>query len=252
MAIQLENIYKSFTNPDGSELVVLDGVSFEIEDNSFTTIMGPSGCGKSTLLNILSGLIDVDDGTIRNDGTQIAQGNIPYAFVFQEPRLLNWLTVEDNIKFALKAQNVPEKEHDNRVRTYLKMVDLAGEEQSYPSRMSGGMRQRVGLARALAVEQDVLLMDEPFSALDELTAQNLRADVIDLWVETNKTIVFVTHNISEAVYLSDTILFMNNQGEIFNRASIDIERPRDFQNQKLLKLESDLMNTFFDGIKNDN
>lgn len=251
MTVEFTDIRKSFENPDGSELVVLDDVDVELEENSFTTIMGPSGCGKSTLLNIIAGLIEMDSGTIKQNGNTIAQGQLPYSYVFQEPRLMNWLTVEENIKFALKSQGVPKEEHDERVNKYLEMVDLEGEQKSYPLRLSGGMRQRVGLARALAVERDLLLMDEPFSALDEITARNLRQDVIDLWQETEKTIVFVTHNISEAVYLSDKIVFMNDRGNIFNKATIEMERPRDEKDEKLLKLEAELMDEFFSNVENE-
>lgn len=251
MTIELIDIEKSFEDADGNELVVLDGIDVELEHNSFTTIMGPSGCGKSTLLNVISGLVTMDSGTIRRDGTEIQQGDLPYAYVFQEPRLLNWQTVEDNIKFALKSKGVPKSEHDERVRKYLEMVDLAGEERSYPLRLSGGMRQRVGLARALAVEQDILLMDEPFSALDEITAQKLRSDVVDLWEETEKTIVFVTHNISEAVYLSDQILFMNTSGEIFSRTTVDVDRPRDQKDETLLEIEASLLDEFYSEIEPD-
>ena len=245
MSIELTNIKKSFEGADGNEIVVLDGIDVELEDNSFTTIMGPSGCGKSTLLNIISGLVTMDSGSIRRDGTEIEQGDLPYAYVFQEPRLLNWRTVKENITFALKSKGVPKEEHDERVTKYLEMNELAGEEESYPLRLSGGMRQRVGLARALAVEQDILLMDEPFSALDEITAQKLRSDVVELWQETEKTIVFVTHNISEAVFLSDQILFMNTNGEIFSRTDVDVDRPRSQKDEALMEIEATLLEEFY-------
>ncbi len=249
MRLEFENVYKSFPAPDGGELSVLDGIDIEIDDGTFTTIMGPSGCGKSTLLNIMAGLLPLDEGRISRNGNQISQGDIEYAYVFQEPRLLDWLTVEGNLNFAMKSKGVPADERKRRVKKYLEMVDLAGEEQSYPRRLSGGMRQRVGLARALTVEQDLLLMDEPFSALDEITARHLRSDVIDLWKETDKTIVFVTHNISEATLLSDRICFMNGRGEIFKRASIDIPRPRTANSDELLDTETALMEEFFANIE---
>lgn len=251
VTIEFIGLRKSFRGSRGTEITVLDGISFDIEERSLTSIMGPSGCGKTTLLNIIAGLIEPDAGTIRRNGSEIAPGELPYAYVFQEPRLLNWLTVEENIEFALKSVGVPTAEHDERVRKYLAMVDLEGEEDTYPLQLSGGMRQRVGLARALAVEKDILLMDEPFSALDEITAQNLRNDVVDLWQQTDKTIVFITHNISEAVFLSDRILFMNNVGEIFYQAEIDVERPRLFQDEELKRIEADLMDRFFSHVATD-
>lgn len=249
MAIEFTDVRKSFQESNGNEFVVLDDVNFSIEEGSFTCIMGPSGCGKTTLLNIVAGLETMDSGMIRRNGSEISQEDIPYAYVFQDPRLLNWLTVADNIKFALKSQGVPKSEHDERVRKYLEMVDLDGEESAYPLSLSGGMRQRVGVARALAVESDVVLMDEPFSALDEITARELRADVIDLWQQTGKTILFITHNISEAVFLSDKVLFMDNDGAIFSQPEIDVSRPRDPDDPRLLQLESKLMNEFFNRIE---
>ncbi len=251
MNLTFENLHKSFVTGDGSELTVLDGVDVEIEDGTFVSIMGPSGCGKTTLLNTMSGLITIDEGKIFQDGTEISQDEIPYAYVFQEPRLLDWLSVEGNLKFAMKSKGVPSDEHDKRVKEYLDMVDLSGEEKSYPQKLSGGMSQRVGLARALAVEQEVLLMDEPFSALDEITARNLRSDLVDLWEDMDKTIVFVTHNISEAVFLSDKILFMDTRGKIFKRAEIDVERPREAKSTELLDTEAELMDEFFANIEAD-
>jgi len=221
MTIEVDGLYKSFgrhpdrPKHDRSELNVLSDISFGVDTGSFISFMGPSGCGKTTLLNILAGLIDADRGTIKYNGAVVDPRDIPYAYVFQEPRLLNWLT---------------------------------GEEDTYPLKLSGGMQQRVGLARALAVEKDVLLMDEPFSALDELTAQNLREDVVDLWEQTEKTIIFITHNIAEAIFLSDEIHFMNHEGRIFNHREIDFDRPREFQDEKLKLLEASIMDDFFSSI----
>lgn len=246
MTLNLRNITKTFEEADGSDFVVLDDISFSVKEGSFTSIMGPSGCGKSTLLNILAGLHTYDEGEIEWKDQVIDPQDLPIGYIFQEPRLLNWRTVEDNIKFALNAQGVPKDEHDERIDDVLTTVGLADEKKSYPLRLSGGMRQRVGIARALAVDPDILLMDEPFSDLDELTARNLRDDLIELWQETGKTIVFVTHDISEAVYLSDEIKFLDTQGLLFNEVSIDQERPRKPNDSALLTLESDLMDTFFD------
>ena len=245
MTIRVENLSKSFEQPDSSELQVLNDVSFTVEDGSFTTIMGPSGCGKSTLLNILAGLVRKDEGRISQDGESVTPSDLEFAYIFQEPRLLNWRTVGENLEFVLDAQGIPEEEHDERIEETLSMVGLAENRDNYPLQLSGGMRQRVGIARALVVEPEILLMDEPFSELDELTARQLRSDVIDLWQETDKTIVFVTHDISEAVYLSDEILFLDDEGAVFNRAEINFERPRDFEDAELLRRETELMDTFF-------
>lgn len=249
MTIRIQNLSKQFELPDGGHIQVLDDVDLDVEEGSFTTIMGPSGSGKSTLLNILAGLVARDSGTITRDGEPIDPASLSFAYIFQEPRLLNWRTVRQNIAFALKAKDVPESEHESRIEESLEMVGLLENEDSYPLQLSGGQRQRVGVARALAVDPNILLMDEPFSALDELTAQQLRSDVLDLWQETGKTVIFVTHNISEAVYLSDKILFIDNNGQIFNRATIDVKRPREFDTPELVEIETELMRQFFDHLE---
>lgn len=249
MTIRVEDLSKSFTGADGQVTEVLRDIDFEVEEGSFTTIMGPSGCGKSTLLNILAGLTPRDSGSITRNGERVEPSDLPFAYIFQDPRLLKWRTVGENIEFALRAQDVPESEHDDRIQESLEMVGLGEVRDKYPLELSGGMRQRVGIARALAVEPEILLMDEPFSSLDEITARQLRKDVVDLWKETGKTIVFVTHDISEAVYLSDTILFIDTDGRIFNRASIDFERPREFEDPELMEKENELMREFFDHVE---
>jgi NitT/TauT family transport system ATP-binding protein len=249
MTLTVENLSKSFTGAGGERTEVLHDVSFEIEEGSFTSIMGPSGCGKSTLLNILAGLIPMDSGKITQNGTSIEPSELPFAYIFQDPRLLKWRTVEANIEFSLNAQGVPQAEHDDRIVESLEMVGLGDVREKYPLALSGGMRQRVGIARALAVEPEILLMDEPFSSLDEITARELREDIIDLWQETGKTIVFVTHDINEAVFLSDDILFLDTNGRLFNRTSIDFPRPRDFEDPELLAKEQALMSEFFDHME---
>lgn len=247
--IEMENITKSFDTPEGGELTVLDNLDVTLESGSFTTIMGPSGCGKSTLLNILAGILPMDSGTIRLNGDDISPSEIFYGYIFQEPRLLNWLTVGENIKFALKARGVSTAEHDDRIDHELQRVGLADVRNKYPLQLSGGMRQRVGIARALAIDPDLILMDEPFSSLDEITARQLQEDVTKLWQETEKTILFVTHDITEAVFLSDRIIFLDGNGNVFNRAEINIPRPRSFEGSELLERESELMEEFFDRIE---
>lgn len=245
-ALTLKDIRKQYDDPEGSgQITVLDDVSLEVPDESFTTIMGPSGCGKSTTLNILAGIETPDSGTIEHDGAEVAPGDYHFGYVFQEPRLLNWRNVEQNLEFALNAHDVPESEHAERIERWLDKVGMRSDQQNYPLRLSGGMRQRIGLCRAMVVDPDILLMDEPFSALDELTARELRRDLIDIWEDQQKTVVFVTHDISEAVYLSDQILFMNQEGKIFERANIDVERPREFEDPELQEIETELMRKFF-------
>lgn len=242
--IEFSGLRKTFGEGE-TAFTVFSDLSFSIKQGSFTSIMGPSGCGKSTLLNVIAGLLEPEEGTIHRNGVTIEPGNFFYAYVFQEPRLLDWRTVGQNIAFALRGQGIPEEEHDGRIEKYLGMVGLADEVDSYPQQLSGGMRQRVGIARALAIDPDILLMDEPFSSLDEFTAKELRQDLLEIWKETGKTIVFVTHNASEAVFLSDSVLVLDGNGELFEHVSIDASRPRGVGDQALVETESDLMNRFF-------
>ena len=242
--IEFSGLRKTFGEGE-TAFTVFSDLSFRIKQGSFTSIMGPSGCGKSTLLNLIAGLLEPDEGTIYRDEIRIEPGNFFYAYVFQEPRLLDWRTVGENIAFALRGQGILEEEYDERIEQYLGMVGLADEVDSYPQQLSGGMRQRVGIARALAIDPDILLMDEPFSSLDEFTAKELRQDLLEIWKETGKTIVFVTHNASEAVFLSDTVLVLDDEGEVFDHVAIDAPRPREVGNQKLVETESDLMDRFF-------
>lgn len=245
--ITFSNLKKTFGT--GKERVtVFSDLSFEITEGSFTSIMGPSGCGKSTLLNVIAGLLPLDDGTIVRNGMEVDPGGFFYAYVFQEPRLLDWLTVDENIRFALRAQDVPPQNQLERIYEHLELVGLEDKMDSYPQQLSGGMRQRVGIARALAVDPDILLMDEPFSSLDEFTAKELRQDLLNIWDQTEKTIVFVTHNSKEAVFLSDSTLVLDQNGELFEQADIDIPRPRSVGDQELVEVESQLMDRFFEHI----
>lgn len=251
-ALELRDIRKTYPSPDGpGRFTVLDDISLDVPVGSFTTIMGPSGCGKSTTLNVLAGIEAPDAGEIRRNGAVVEPGDYHFSYVFQDPRLLNWRTVEQNLRFALKAHDVPASEHDERITAWLEKVGLGGEEHNYPLRLSGGMRQRVGLCRAMVVDPEILLMDEPFSALDELTARELRRDLLDIWAEQQKTVLFVTHDISEAVYLSDRILFMDADGHIFHEADVDVPRPREFEDPALQEVESELTREFFGNLELD-
>ncbi|WP_124195552.1 ABC transporter ATP-binding protein [Natrarchaeobius chitinivorans] len=246
MSIHVTNLSKTFTEDEGEELVVLDDIDVTVGDGEFYTVMGPSGCGKSTLLNILAGTIPMDRGEIEYAGSPISPTDLPVGYVFQEPRLLNWRTVGENVDLVLRERDLSKSQREERIVDVLEMVGLHDERESYPLRLSGGMRQRVGIARALAVDPSILLMDEPFSSLDELTARNLRDDLLDLWKSTEKTIIFVTHDISEAVYLSESVTFLDTRGRIFHQSEIEHDRPREPDDPALLETEAALMKTFFD------
>lgn len=231
---------------DGNgELTVFEGLDLDLDRSEFLTIMGPSGCGKTTLLNALAGLVPLERGSIRYRGEVVGPGEFSYGYVFQEPRLLDWRTVRENVAFALRGAGVSESEQDARIDEWLSRVGLGDAGDAYPRELSGGMRQRVGVARALAVDPEVLLLDEPFSSLDDVTARMLQSDLLDLWADTGKEVVFVTHDVSEAVALSDRVLFMGDDGAFFDEATVDVERPRDFDDPELRETERRLSERFF-------
>lgn len=247
-AVAIENLTKRFLAPGGGDVfTVIDDVTLSVLESQFVSIVGPSGCGKSTLLNIVAGIERYDSGSValapRAGGTRAAPR---ISYVFQSPRLLPWLTVEDNIHFVLEAQNVPRSSWRERVAKHLEMVGLAGQERNYPLNLSGGMQQRVAIARALAIEPDILLMDEPFSHLDAITARKMRFDLMDIMERAKPTILFVTHDLSEAVLLSDCIYMMSTKpARIFKRVPIEFARPRRLDDSRLFDLEKTLMREFF-------
>ena len=214
--VAVKNLTKKFNSPmDGKEFVVLDSISLNVNEGKFASIVGPSGCGKSTLLNILAGIETHESdegGTAEVFHKAGAAGSAPrIGYVFQNARLLNWLTVEDNIIFALESTDFPKERWEEQVTKYLDMVGLEGQEKNFPLNLSGGMQQRVAIARALAIEPDVLLMDEPFSHLDEITARKMRFDLMEILMRAKPTILFVTHDLGEAVFLSDQIYMMSTK-----------------------------------------
>ena len=231
--------------------MVLDRIGFALERGSFVCIVGPSGCGKSTLLNIIAGIEPLSGGAIRINPDD-SEGDAPprIGYVFQKARLLNWLTVRDNITFALDAQDISKERWGGLVTDYLSMVGLGGQERNYPLNLSGGMQQRVGIARALAIEPDILLMDEPFSHLDEITARRMRVDLVDIWQRARTTILFVTHDLSEAVFLADEIYMMTTKpGRIFRQVHIEVPRPREHEDPRLFELEKTLVKEFYAAIE---
>ena len=228
--LELKAVSKQFTRGRG-RLLVLDSISTTIEQGQFIAIVGPSGCGKSTLLRIMNGLIPPSSGQVLYEGRQIDGINPECALVFQSFALLPWLSVKANVEMGLEARGVPLVERERRAGIYIDKVGLDGFEEAYPRELSGGMKQRVGFARALAVEPKVLLMDEPFSALDALTAISLRGELLDMWQLPGMpvhTMVMVTHIIEEAVELADRVIVMAaSPGRIVADLLIELPRPRD-------------------------
>lgn len=209
--VRVRHAVKFFPREDGSNMLVLDRVSFESKDYGITSLLGPSGCGKSTLLNIVTGLEKLDDGEVDivSDDPGAAKTHPALGYVFQDPRLLNWKRVEDNLKFALRGMQVPSDEWEERLEKYLELVGLSEFRRQYPLYLSGGMRQRVGLARGLVIEPQVLLMDEPYSKLDQLTARKLREDTLDICAKMRQSALLVTHDVEESAYMGDRIIILS-------------------------------------------
>ncbi len=222
----IANVSRTFVSKDHT-IRALDGVNLEIRDEEFICILGPSGCGKTTLLRIIAGLDAPTSGEILLDGTRIERPGRDRGMVFQDYSLFPWRTVIDNIAFGLEVQGINKKQRYESAREYLRLLDLERFENSYPYELSGGMRQRIAIVRALINNPKLLLMDEPFGALDAQTRNNMQAELLRIWEKKHKTILFVTHSVDEAVYLADRIIVMSAQPgtvkEIFN---IDPPRPR--------------------------
>lgn len=238
-AVSVRDLVKVFGD-EKQPHVVLDGISFDVEDASLTTIVGFSGCGKSTLLNVLAGIEPISAGTAQVGANN---GSARLGYVFQSPRLLPWLTIEDNLMFV-RPSDLDEATHRGRVERYIGMVGLKGVEHKFPYQLSGGMQQRAGLARALCIEPAVLLMDEPFSHLDEITAEGMREEMLRIWQETRRTILFVTHDIHEAVELGDRMIILSKQGHIFQDMRIDLPRPRDFTDPTFVSVHATAVQHF--------
>lgn len=227
--IEVREVSKSFTQQaTGTSLQVLDRASFTVRDNEFLSIIGPSGCGKTTLLRILGGLIPPDSGEVVIDGRRVTGPGPERAIVFQNFALLPWEDVLTNVAFPLEARGVPKPERERIAREKIALVGLAGFERYYPHQLSGGMQQRVGIARALAANPKYLLMDEPFGALDAQTRQMLQEELLEIWQADKKTVIFITHAVDEAVYLSDRVLLMRTRpGRVGEVVEIPFPRPRD-------------------------
>jgi NitT/TauT family transport system ATP-binding protein len=228
--LSVENVRKAFQKPDGSDLLVLDGVNLTLQPGQIVGLLGRSGSGKSTLLRLIAGLAEPSAGSLSFHGHPIAGPAAGIAMVFQSFALFPWLTVFENVALGLEAQRMPKADIRKRSLAAIDLIGLDGFESAYPRELSGGMRQRVGFARALVVHPDVLLMDEPFSALDVLTAETLRTDFLDLWSEGRapiKGVILVTHNIEEAVLMCDRILvFGSNPGRILSEINVTLPQPR--------------------------
>ena len=224
--VKIDNVRKVFNGRNG-EMVALNGVSLDIMDNEFICVVGPSGCGKSTLLNIIAGLTEPTSGKVYCNGKEVTGTGTDRGVVFQQYALFPWLTVKKNVMFALEMRGIKGKDAEAEAMKYLEMVDLAKFANSYPKELSGGMKQRVAIARAYAAEPEVLLMDEPFGALDAQTRTQLQSELLETWQKKKKTCFFITHDVDEAIVLAQKVIIMSARpGRIKEIVDITIPYPR--------------------------
>jgi NitT/TauT family transport system ATP-binding protein len=232
--VGLSDICLSYRAQSGERLLALDHINLEVHPGEFLCIVGPSGCGKSTLLHLIAGLHSPSSGQVLVDGKPVQGPGTDRIMIFQDHGLFPWLTVGENVEFGMKMKGVPKSERREKVEHYLRLVHLAKFEKSYIHQLSGGMRQRVAIARALATEPDVLLMDEPFAALDAQTRDLLHDELERIWSETGCTVIFVTHNVREAVRLGDRVVLLTfRPGRVKNEFPIDLPRPRSLEDPEV-------------------
>jgi NitT/TauT family transport system ATP-binding protein len=226
--IEISGVSKTYRRSNGDSLKALDGVSFEVQRGSFVSVVGPSGCGKSTLLKILAGLLPVSEGEVRLDGVPVTTPRPDIGVVFQDPVLLPWRTVVENVMLPAQLQGLDQARYASRGRRLLKLVGLEGFENRRPSELSGGMQQRVAIARALVHDPAVLFMDEPFGALDAMTREYMNLELLRIWHDSGKTVLLITHNIPESVFLADEVIVLSARpGRLLDRVPIDLPRPRE-------------------------
>jgi len=247
--LELDNVSKFYDV--GRKLHALHEVSFGVGQGEFVSIVGPSGCGKSTLLKIIAGLDKPSSGEVKFRGGAIDGPHSKISLVFQAFGLFPWRTVLENVEYGLEMQRVPKQQRREQARDYLGMVGLTGYEHMYPKQLSGGMRQRVGIARALAVEPEVVLMDEAFSAIDEVTAEVLRDEVAQIHKHTGKTFVLVTHNLSEAIELADKVVVLSSRpAKVKKILPISLDRPRDRTHALFVHLHRDILHLLKEELEN--
>jgi NitT/TauT family transport system ATP-binding protein len=247
--VALDAISLSYRTTSGERLLALDKINLEVKPGEFLCIVGPSGCGKSTLLHLIAGLHPQTSGKVLVDGTPVNGPGTDRILIFQELGLFPWLTVGGNVEFGMKMKNIGKAEREQKVQYYLRLVHLSKFRDSYIHQLSGGMRQRVALARALATEPDVLLMDEPFAALDAQTRDLLHDELERIWAETGRTIIFVTHNVREAVRLGDRVALLTfRPGRVKQEFSVNLPRPRHMEQPDVARTSGDILNCLRDEI----
>lgn len=233
--VSIQGAGKTFNPDTENRLIALEGIDLEIGRGDFVSLIGPSGCGKSTLLRLIGDLLTPTEGTVTVNGKSAHQARIDrdYGMVFQQSTLLEWRKVRRNVELPLEVIGVTKEEREEKARQMLDLVELSGFADSYPWQLSGGMQQRVSIARALTLEPSMLLMDEPFGALDEMTRERMQMELMRIWRSTETTVVFVTHSIPEAVFLSTRVVVMSPRpGRIIDQIEIDLPQPRDFETRE--------------------
>ena len=247
--IRLQDVSLSYRTEVNSSLLALDHIHLQVQPGEFLCIVGPSGCGKSTLLHLIAALQKPTSGSVLVDDNVVASPGTDRILIFQEHGLFPWLTVGQNVEFGMKMKGLPKAEREEKTRYYLRLVHLSQFRDSRPHQLSGGMRQRVALARALATEPDVLLMDEPFAALDAQTRDLLHDELEKIWAETGRTIIFVTHNVREAVRLGDRVALMSfRPGRIKQEFAVDLPRPRHLEDPNVARAAREILEHLRDEI----
>ena len=253
----VQNLNKSYIINEGfgkrSRVHALRGLNLEVNEGEFVTVIGPSGCGKSTFLMVVAGIHPFDSGVLLLDGRPISEPGLDRGVVFQDFALFSWMTVRDNVKFGLSMKGMPQEEQHRISEHYLRLVNLQEFADVFPHRLSGGMKQRVGIARAMATEPEILLMDEPFGSLDAQTRKSLQIQLLDIWRETKKTIVFITHSVREAVFLSQKVVVLSARpGKVVETILIDLTyEERISLSDPLMEHERRLENLIEQQIKGD-
>jgi NitT/TauT family transport system ATP-binding protein len=256
MSVKLEaqDIRLEYQQPrTHSRLVALDGINLQIMDGEFVSIVGPSGCGKTTFLSVVDGLIPATSGRILVDGKVVTRPGPDRAVVFQDASLLPWRTVLNNVLYGLECLGMAKREANEQAERFIAMVGLRGFEHHFPYELSGGMQQRVNLARALVMDPQILLMDEPFAALDAQTRELMQEELLHIWAQAKKTVLFITHQIDEAIYLSDrVVVFSGRPGKVKETITVDIERPRKLRlkrEPRFHKIEDQVWSLIEDDVK---
>ncbi|WP_373598272.1 ABC transporter ATP-binding protein SaoA [Paraclostridium bifermentans] len=240
MKLKIENVNKTFIN-NKVENKVLEDINLDVNEGEFVCLLGPSGCGKTTLLTIIGGFQSCEEGQVLLNDKVVTKPGIDRAFVFQNYALFPWKSIKANVEFPMKQQKIPKEERERKLNELLEISDLKGKEKMYPNQLSGGMKQRVAVIRALACNPEVLLMDEPLGAVDLQMRQNLQEELEDIWMKKKITAMMVTHDVDEAVYMSDRVVVMSrDKGRIIEDLKIDLERPRNRNSDEYLDYKNRL------------